>query len=1049
MAKTKKPSGLTITRNNDKYTAKWKIADKDYGNGQSFKWRAVYSTVKKVKGKNQWTSHNTRWTPVTIDKTTTSKEITCNRSGYYTNGNGKYLTGVEVWVNGNRKKYTKGSGKKKKTINPSVSDWAKQTFPITAPTTISIEKEVKTWPRTIFTIKADASSGISAAFTHIKYQSVLIKNAGTTDGKTINWDSTLEPYWNTTYGYGTLTLDIEEDSSTLNTGDSYTRFVRACAQGPGGTTAWKYDYQVYALPNRPSISSCKVVDDGNDYLVTLGIDTPQNASWPIEETRAEWQICEPTSTMAPSENSWTTGVTLSPRDETSGAYFRIDDQVTTDTCLFVRAVCVYDGQESPGEPIIATYDGGAIVAGKLATPSGLSVSPGDNNQFTVSADNESSVDGSYLVVRFCDEENPNGIDVGILDTSPKVIQCPAWESSNNVVIKVYAAVGGSLEQNPRADGVTVYDVNAKMTSNMQASGGSIPTAPQNVTAGAGTLSGTIRVTWDWSWAGATRAELSWADHDDAWESTDEPNTYEVSKARTSAWSISGVETGKTWYVRVRLLTGGDDPTYGPYSPIQSVNLSSAPLIPVLDLSAGVITAEGEVTATWGYSTTDGTMQAAAVVAELVNDSYFTIAELTTQQTYTINAANQGWSTGETHLIAVKVVSGSGLESDDWSVAVPVTIAAPVTCSITQSSLTTVTQETTDEQGQTVTQTYTGLTQMPLTVTVEGAGVGGTTTLIIERAAEYVIDRPDEDSVTTYQGETIYINSQTGEAQITINRSELIGRLDDGAFYNLIATVQDDLGQSASQTIQFLVAWSHQAEEPTATVEIDTEDLVAYLTPIAPDNYEQGDTCDIYRLSVDRPQLIYRGASFGTKYVDPYPTIGEFGGHRFVTVTKDGDYITEENQFAWYDTGEDEGDRLDLRCNVIDFAEGRAELTYDVEMSNDWQKDFEETAYLGGSVQGDWNKAVRRSGTLTATAVKAIDGDTVQAMRRLATHAGICHVRTKDGSSYTADVQVGDKYNYATGVPYTDYTLKISRVEPEELDGKTYAEWLATHDEESE
>ena len=73
-------------------------------------------------------------------------------------------------------------------------------------------------------------------------------------------------------------------------------------------------------------------------------------------------------------------------------------------------------------------------------------------------------------------------------------------------------------------------------------------------------------------------------------------------------------------------------------------------------------------------------------------------------------------------------------------------------------------------------------------------------------------------------------------------------------------------------------------------------------------------------------------------------------------------------------------------------------------------------------------------------------DVIEAVRRLADNAGICHVRTKDGSSYAADVQVSEKYNYASGLKTYDYTLAITRVEPEELEGMTLADWQDVHEE---
>ena len=66
-----------------------------------------------------------------------------------------------------------------------------------------------------------------------------------------------------------------------------------------------------------------------------------------------------------------------------------------------------------------------------------------------------------------------------------------------------------------------------------------------------------------------------------------------------------------------------------------------------------------------------------------------------------------------------------------------------------------------------------LKAMPLTVTVVGAGDGGTTTVAIERAAAYHMDRPDETTFNGYEGETIALASQVGEAQMTIDLNNLI------------------------------------------------------------------------------------------------------------------------------------------------------------------------------------------------------------------------------------------------------------------------------------
>ena len=98
------------------------------------------------------------------------------------------------------------------------------------------------------------------------------------------------------------------------------------------------------------------------------------------------------------------------------------------------------------------------------------------------------------------------------------------------------------------------------------------------------------------------------------------------------------------------------------------------------------------------------------------------------------------------------------------------------------------------------------------------------------------------------------------------------------------------------------------------------------------------------------------------------------------------------------------------------------------------------------MQGDWNPAVTRSTSVSAVGITADDQDTIQAMRRLAEHPGICHIRTKDGSSFAADVQVTENYKQSNDQKLVYFSLKITRVDSETYDGMTLAEWEQTQQE---
>lgn len=331
---------------------------------------------------------------------------------------------------------------------------------------------------------------------------------------------------------------------------------------------------------------------------------------------------------------------------------------------------------------------------------------------------------------------------------------------------------------------------------------------------------------------------------------------------------------------------------------------------------------------------------------------------------------------------------------------------------------------------------------PFEIEISGGGDNITTTVAIERTDDYLMDRPDETQFDGFNEETVYLDSDLSIETVTINQGdeELIGRLDDGAPYKIVVTNQDVYGQMAKDELEFEVSWEHQARVPDATCVIDDENLVAVLTPVAPLGTLEGDTCDIYRLSADRPELIVKDAEFGTEYVDPYPTIGEFGGHRFVFKTFNGDYITPDNNIAWTDTGADEGDLLEIDRTIIDFDGKQLLLYYNVDVGHEWEKDFQETKYLGGSVQGDWNAAVSRSGSVSATMITITDQEQIRLLRELAVYTKPCHVRTKDGSSFTANVQVSEDREHEDYDKIASFSMEVTRIDPETLDGMTYEQW---------
>lgn len=699
-------------------------------------------------------------------------------------------------------------------------------------------------------------------------------------------------------------------------------------------------------------------------------------------------------------------------------------------------------------------------------------------------------------------------------------------------------------------GYNVFTVNALIRSEMITYGGEIPRPPSDVEV-SHLGDGNVLVTWKWTWKGADCAEIAWSDYSEALDSNSQPSMYEVPSYKHSRLIVRDLELGKIWYFWARLKKEENASMWT--VPVYT-SLSSSPNVPILELSKRYITLDDKIVANWSYVTTDGTPQQSAVICMCTIDAEEVtygdpIASVPTElitnpETQSVvldpNSDELSWSEGEDYYLAVKVTSGSGMISE-WSPYVPISVIAPIDFSLVSSSLTPEIFEYSEEETYQVGDyviyrvsdsddpnkeygkiykciseistpeywdethwivdpecSHFQMNEFPLTVQIDAEGSNDIeTAIIIERAMDYSVDRPDGKEYGGHEGDVVAQIKDLNGNSFIINQQDINGYLDDGAFYYLTIRISDNYGQFHEVKYDFVVNWSHQAMIPVATMEIDNTYNVAKIHVIRPsaqymltidteiiegkNYYEQtgtgtvedpyvysevvdptgnpaenswyeyvdqvveGDSCDIYRMSADGLELIYPNAEFGETYVDPYPTIGDHGGYRVVYKTVNGDYITPNNGFAWIDFDEEENMLYSI-SHLIDFDNETINLMYNVDVDNSWSKDFQETHYLGGSIVGDWNSGVSKTTSMSSNVVTS-DWDIISALRRLANYTGECHVRTLDGSNFIANVEVSERAPYES---YTDpnmdyvkvyeYSLSITRIDPISYDGMTLRDW---------
>ena len=1111
MAKTKKPTGVKIARDGatNKFTVSWNHGQKKYTD-QEMIWYEVYKkTTDSDASKRYETSHK-----VDLTKGAKSKQFSITWNDYAPTGT-KRLCSLKVKL---RAKSSSGW-----------SDWTKRvTFDVQTPRAPTFNADQKPAPlknanTATYTWNVYDAGG-KQMYNWSHYQVVEMPNFSGTTLDEVSWSSARRVYegylpYSTIAPYNTYDAVMSLLPSGSNT---KTQFFRVRTYGPQGFSGWAENWHVFGIASEAKNVGVTVkrTHDGG-YLVTVNWTLAASKyKKPSDEVVVRHTYAVPKVTKTTTTNgatftlscqtspapSWTAHSSLTDTKLADQFAFTLDSRLSDDEVFFVQVNNLHDTEDTTNYgQIIAAKIGDTY--GTLATPvlSSSDYVPA-SHLATITVSRETEVPNSYTAIY-----------VKRGDAEPSILGIiPYGQSSTTIAVPSDIDASEELKFGVRnlladytystSDGVTTYTIGTiYMSSGTEWSGGAIASPP--TVALSNPDPGTILVEWDWAWAEAQSAELSWSTDKYAWESTEGPSTYVISNNHAGKWRIPNLDYDK-YYVRVRLIKSGDDyETYGLYSDEDNfIELTAeAPPVPNLTIEPSVIAPGSEINCYWQYAAEDGSSQLQANIYEAYVDGSGNItydetplAVTSVGQHLTIDTSQllEWTSANSPRYLAMETISSYGTKSEKSGIA-SVQIVAPLEVSL---SLGTGFSSTTEDD-----TTYNWLTQFPFTVNVTGVDYDGSTSLYIRRTTSYLIERPDGDTSQGFEGETVFVATLENESSVTVEADDqrIIGSFDDGVRYDMVLVSSDKYGQSASATATFTIDWDHKATLPSAEIIMDYVNSVAYLTPqqypemdfyISGDNvyveaeevdtedigdmafsfssdghliytYENayadfelsdgdlyvtsqalpgttGDVCDIYRLTADKPEIVFEGAAFGTTYVDPYPTLGKVGGYRFVYRTLYNDNRTGEGVPAWTDYGWADGATLDLFDTIIDFDGYQLHIPFNLDISHKWEKDFTETKYLGGAIQGDWNPAV--SHTLSVSTEVAVEyfSETAQLLRILARYPGVCHIRTPDGSSFSANIEVGEDRGDKMIAQLAKFSLDITRVDQETPDGMTYTDWIA-------
>ena len=310
-------------------------------------------------------------------------------------------------------------------------------------------------------------------------------------------------------------------------------WFRCCSRGLNGQSAWVYANHINAMPYAPT----DLVAKFSAKSVTLTWKTTSSPEHPIDYQQIQYCYGKPTTETAkgvpicPAGVTWTIGennIVATAKKAT----FTTTQYPPSDQCLFVRVATICESNTAYSDPAF-------VISGSLLAPTLSSI---------------------------------------VSDPVTKTSVLTFTDNSTCVLSKIAAVTGGGRVLGTVAHGVGTMTVQGIPTTKMQfgiraytgvsptkpgmrsddvfLTTGNVPLAPTNVTVNATEREGVAEVSWTIPWTDAEGAEISWADHDDAWESTKQPETFAIDQ-RTTWWNVADLVSGLTYYFRVRLKDTSD------------------------------------------------------------------------------------------------------------------------------------------------------------------------------------------------------------------------------------------------------------------------------------------------------------------------------------------------------------------------------------------------------------------------------------------------------------------------------------------------------------
>lgn len=178
-------------------------------------------------------------------------------------------------------------------------------------------------------------------------------------------------------------------------------------------------------------------------------------------------------------------------------------------------------------------------------------------------------------------------------------------------------------------------------------------------------------------------------------------------------------------------------------------------------------------------------------------------------------------------------------------------------------------------------------------------------------------------------------------------------------------------------------------------------------------FSETDVFDVYRKTQDGYDLIASNVPAGGNVYDTFAPFGNVDlAYRVCARTVDGSIAFRDFPY-----------RMDVRGTRFDWDNRSVELPWNVETSDSYAKSFEARSHVDGSVNGYYDKAVTRTGSLSSDIMKIREQGTLELVRALGNYAGACFCRTDKGAAFQCNAELSEVgTSYSTGAVAVRFEL---------------------------